>query len=154
MLWCTPTTTCRPDMPTYRAGVLRSAGTVAILAAGHQVVTGLNGVRGHRLPATRSPNVDSEIRFYAGWYAIAGLLMHRAAGNPALDRTLRPLIEAGWGLAFASRCVSLRAFGRPDGLFVALAALEVAVAGALAANPPARPAQQVPLVSGWVQGDA
>jgi hypothetical protein len=124
-----------------RTGILRTAGTVAIMAAGHQIVTGLDGVRGDKLPGSRSPNLDSEIRFYAGWYAVAGLLMHRAAGNPGLDRTLRPLIEAGWGLAFVSRCVSLRAAGRPDGFFVALGALEALVAGGLAANPPAHHAQ-------------
>ena len=120
-----------------RSELLKVAGTVAVVAAGHQVATGLRGVRGEGSPpATRSPNVDSEIRFYAGWYAVAGMAMHRAARNPGFDRALRPLIEAGWGLAFVSRCLSLKGVGRPDNFFIGLAALEAAMAVALVANPP------------------
>lgn len=124
-----------------RSELLRVAGTVAVLAAGHQVATGLRGVRSDGSPpATRSPNVDSEIRFYAGWYAVAGIAMRRAGRNPGFDRALRPLIEAGWGLAFLSRCLSLKDVGRPDNFFVGLAALEAAIAVALVTNPP-QPAQ-------------
>jgi hypothetical protein len=119
-----------------RSELLRVAGTVAVVAAGQQVATGLRGVRGEGSAPTRSPNVDSEIRFYAGWYLVAGIAMRRAASNPGFDRSMRPLIETGWGLAFLSRCLSLKGVGRPDNFFMGLAALEAATAVALVTNPP------------------
>jgi hypothetical protein len=81
-------------------------------------------------------SVDSELRFYAGWYVVAGSLMRRAALDPELDRSVRPTIEAGWILAVAGRLLSVRAAGRPHPIFLALTALEVAMAAVLVSVPP------------------
>ena len=106
-----------------------------VLAAAHQIATGVRGVLG-RADRAIDPSVDSEIRFYAAWYAVAGALMHAAARNPDLDRSLRPAFELGWALAAVSRLISTKAVGRPHPLFVGLAVAEAAVALTLAANPP------------------
>lgn len=121
-----------------RTWTLRAAGTVALGAASHQVVTGIRGVRGldHRQLSGATPNLDSEIRFYAVWYAAAGVLMHQAARDDRLDRKVSPLLAGAWSAAAASRLLSVRAVGRPSPLFLTLSALEVAVAGLLAATRP------------------
>jgi hypothetical protein len=123
--------------PTLRRTTLRAAGSVAALAGAHQVATGVRGVRAAR--GAVDPNVDSELRFYAGWYAVAGLTMLVAAARPDVDRSLRPLLELGWLSAVGSRLLSTRSAGRPDPLFVGLAALEAGVAIALLASSPERP---------------
>ena len=81
-------------------------------------------------------NVDSELRFYAGWYVVAGLVMRRAAADGALDRALRPSIESGWLLGAVGRAASARASGRPDRLFQVLAAAEALLGVVLASLPP------------------
>jgi hypothetical protein len=80
--------------------------------------------------------VDSELRFYASWYVVAGLLMRRAATDAALDRALRPSIEAGWLLGAVGRMASTHAAGRPQRMFLVLAAAEALLAGVLALVPP------------------
>ena len=114
---------------------LRLCGSVAALAATHQLATGVRGVRGHSERAI-DPSVDSEMRFYAAWYAMAGALMHAAARNRDLDRSLWPAFELGWALAATSRLMSAKAVGRPHALFVGLAAAEAAVALTLLTHPP------------------
>jgi hypothetical protein len=103
------------------------------------MATGARGVRGFdwrvstdHLPTVSLASLDSELRFYAAWYAVAGVLMHRAANDETLDRALRPLIAAGWGTAALSRVLSVRRAGLPDPLFLALGGAEVALAAVLA----------------------
>ena len=119
-----------------RGATLRAAGTVALVAAAHQVTTGVAGVRGVAA-APSSPGVDSEMRFYAGWYGVAGLLMHRLAGDPGLDRALGRLVEAGWATAVVARLLSARATGRPAPVFLVLTVMEAALAIVLTATHPA-----------------
>ena len=108
---------------------------MALVAGAHQVLTGRAGVRGASAVTRRADvgerNVDSELRFYAAWSAVAGVLMHKAAADPVADRLVAGPIAAGWATAGASRLLSLRAVGRPDPVFLALAALELGLAGVL-----------------------
>lgn len=117
-----------------RKRMLRTAGTVALGAAVHQIVTGVGGVRGmdSRHVDAMPANVDSELRFYAAWYAAAGVLMHQAAMNPRLDRQIAPVLTGAWSLAAFSRLLSMRSVGRPSPLFLVLTGVEIAVAGVLA----------------------
>ena len=119
-----------------RKSILRTAGTVALGAALQQVRTGVRGVRGveSRHVAGLPASLDSELRFYAAWYAAAGVLMHQAAASPRLDRQISPLLSGAWSLAAFSRVLSMRSVGRPSPLFLVLTAVEFAVAGALAAT--------------------
>lgn len=126
-------------MITLRQATLRAAGTVALAAAVTQIATGARGVRGfdwqaaaEQLPGAALASVDSELRFYAVWYGVAGVVMHRAANDEAFDRSLRPFIAAGWGAAALSRVLSVRRTGRPDALFIGLGGAEAALAVVLA----------------------
>ena len=113
--------------------LLRGAGAVALAAGTHQVVTGGSGVlgaRGAALPAS----VDSELRFYAAWYAAAGALMLRASRDPRVDQAVTVPLALGWLGAAGGRVLSMRSAGRPHPLFQALAAVEVAVGCALLAG--------------------
>jgi hypothetical protein len=121
-----------------RRATLRTAGTVAIAAGVHQLVTGVAGVHGREVAdATAAPNLDSEIRFYGGWYAIAGFLMHRLATDAELDLAVGRLVEAGWAAAVAARLLSIRHAGRPAPRFLVLAAAEVGVIAVLLRRRPA-----------------
>lgn len=80
--------------------------------------------------------MDSELRFYAAWYAAAGVLMHQAAANADVDRQIAPALTGAWSLAAFSRLLSMRSAGRPGLLFLVLTAFEFAVAGLLAATRP------------------
>ncbi|MDP9434613.1 MAG: hypothetical protein M3P93_05215, partial [Actinomycetota bacterium] len=65
-----------------RSGALLTAGSVAVAAACHQTVRGVAGVHEARRPDAErigDRNLDSELRFYAVWYGIAGAQMLRAA---------------------------------------------------------------------------
>jgi hypothetical protein len=119
-----------------RGLVLRTSGTVALAAAAHQALTGLRGVSGAEPPRdiVGDRNVDSEIRFYAVWYGVAGAAMHRAAGDREADRVLGPLVASGWAAAAVSRLLSRRAVGPPQPFVTVLTGLEAALAAALVAT--------------------
>jgi hypothetical protein len=120
-----------------RRTTLRVAGAVATLAGAHQVVTGVRGVRGveRSLSEPGDRNLDSELRFYAAWYAVAGMLMLRESGRRRPDETTVRLLAAGWSAAAAGRVASVSRVGRPDGLFVGLLVAECVVAAVLFRRP-------------------
>lgn len=81
------------------------------------------------LPDTghRSPILDSELRFYAVWYVVAGLTLWRAKAN---------IVEQAWfirtvGLAFfvagLSRIVSWLTLGSPHWTQVVLLVIELVI---------------------------
>jgi hypothetical protein len=120
-------------MTEVRRAVLRVAGAVAALAGTHQVATGIRGVRGLD-PSIRpagSANLDSELRFYAAWYAAAGAMMLRESARPQPDEATVRLLGAAWLAGAAGRVASLNRVGRPDGLFLGLLGAECAVAAVL-----------------------
>ncbi len=120
-----------------RRCLLAVSGGVALAAASHQALRGSAGVHGAGPPRADllgDRNLDSELRFYAVWYGVAGLQMLRAASDPDADPGVEPLLAAGWGAAALSRLLSVRAVGRPSRRFVALAAAEAALAAAMAAT--------------------
>lgn len=128
---------------TVRQVALRLGGTIAIAAAVGQVASGARGVRGFdwrvasgELPSSGLASLDSELRFYAVWYGVAGALMHRAANDEVLDRAVSTLVAAGWAAAALGRLLSARATGRPDPLFIALGGAEAAMAALLATRTP------------------
>jgi hypothetical protein len=117
-----------------RQAALRAAGTVAVVAGCHQAVTGVRGVRGaagERVTSKGDRNVDSELRFYGVWYAVAGAVMHKAAVDVRTDRVFDDLLAVGWAASAVSRLLSTRSVGRPDVVFVGLGLLEAVVAAVL-----------------------
>jgi hypothetical protein len=106
-------------------------GTVATVFGLQGVLTGVRGVREHRhgvdLRGRGGRNVDSELRFFAAWYALAGALLLRAARRPeAATATVRGTSGALW-LAALGRVLSLRAAGRPHRTYLVLLGIEVAL---------------------------
>lgn len=112
------------------SAVLAGLGGVAILAGSHDVLRGALGVRGTRTTPV-DPSLDSELRFFAAWYVVAGALMVRAARAPEREGSAVRLISAGWFVAALGRLLSLRSAGRPHELYVALTAAELVIAGGL-----------------------
>jgi hypothetical protein len=105
-------------------GVVILFGVTALIFGLVAVITGGEGVR-HGGPA--SANVDSEFRFFAAWYAGAGALLLSTV--PRVEKEGR-LIRAACGvllLGAVGRVLSIAAVGRPDGFFLFLLALEVAI---------------------------
>jgi hypothetical protein len=110
--------------------LLGATGAVAVLAGTHDVVCGVAGVRGRRSGPV-DPSLDSELRFFAAWYVVAGAMMLRAARERVPEPVTVRLLSAGWLLAAVGRLVSIRAAGPPDPLYRRLAAVEVGISALL-----------------------
>jgi len=103
---------------------LASIGTVAATFGTVGVLKGSGGVvNGGRV----SPNVDSEMRFFAAWYAVLGLLLLRAVRRPESEATIVRACGAGFFLAACGRVLSMKAVGPPSTLFKVLTAIEFAI---------------------------
>lgn len=112
------------------SSLLAALGGVALLTGGHDVLRGVPGVKGLAQGAVDA-SVDSELRFFAAWYAVAGVLMLRAARAPEREGATVRLLSAGWLLAALGRVLSLRAAGRPHALYRSLMGAEFAITGVL-----------------------
>ena len=109
-------------------GVLAGVGTVAVAAGLQGVVRGGAGVhQGGEVSA----NVDSELRFFAAWYVVAGGMAFRAAAEPERHTAAVQACAAGFGLAAVGRILSWRRLGAPSPVFQGLLAAEVALAAGL-----------------------
>ena len=104
-------------------------GVVAAVFGAQGVLTGVAGVRNG---GKASANVDSELRFFSAWYAVAGLAMLRAARRVEADGATVRVICAGWLLAAAGRALSLMKVGKPDRLFRVLMGIELAIPAVIA----------------------
>lgn len=104
--------------------VLAAIGGVATVFGLLGVAKGAAGVRNG---GAVSASVDSELRFFASWYAVLGLLTLRAARQPEAEAVLVRACAGGFFLAACGRVLSMRAVGPPDPLFKALAAVEFAI---------------------------
>ena len=87
----------------------------------------LQGGRGVLRGGTVSANVDSEMRFFASWYAVFGVLVLRAARRPESEAAIVRACAAGFLLAACGRVLSMRALGPPSPVFKVLMGLEFAV---------------------------
>lgn len=99
-------------------------GAVALVAGLLSVLFGVDLVPDS---AGASASVDSEMRFYAVWYAAAGLIVLRAARRvEASAGTIRGL-AAGFFVAGCARVISWVVVGRPHDLQLVLLVLELAL---------------------------
>ncbi len=103
---------------------LATLGTVATAFGALGVAQGGAGVLGG---GKVSANVDSELRFFAAWYTVLGLLMLGAARRPESEATIVRAGGAGCFLAACGRLPSMRAVGSPSALFKVLMAIEFAI---------------------------
>jgi hypothetical protein len=96
-------------------------GAISVVAGASALLAGASQVIGERAV---SNNVDSEFRFFAAWYVVAGVLLLRAI--PGVERegpTIR-LIAAGLLLAAVGRVLSLASVGTPHSWYIVLMGIE------------------------------
>ena len=104
--------------------VLAAMGGVATVAGASGMVRGPAEI-GHPEPVP--PSIDSEYRFYAVWYHVAGLALLAGAGAPEDSTTTVRLFSAGLFAAGCARVVSRRRLGPPRDFQTVLTALELVV---------------------------
>ncbi len=104
--------------------VLRALGVVATSAGARGVLRGPGEVSGlDHVPAA----VDSEYRFYAAWYLVAGVAVLHVGKDPAAQRRAVRLVHLGLWTAAAGRVLSLRHRGLPGRGQLVLLGVEVAL---------------------------
>lgn len=102
--------------------VLRAAALVAVGTGASVMTVGTKAIPGG---GPVSPTVDNVLRFYAAWWAGAGLLMWRIAPD---TRHHDGLLKGLLGVNFAGglvRLLATRQSGRPHPLFQAIAIEEL-----------------------------
>jgi hypothetical protein len=77
--------------------------------------------------------VDSEMRFYAVWYAATGVVLLRVAPRVRSERTTIRAVSAALFVAGCTRVLSLVAVGRPHTYALVLMALELTLPPVLVA---------------------
>ena len=104
--------------------LLVALGSVALAAGGSTVLMGVESILGAE---TVSATVDSEMRFYAVWYAGAGLMLLRSARR--LEAEAWMIRGIAWALFVAgcSRGLSWLIVGQPHLLTKVLMAIELAL---------------------------
>jgi Domain of unknown function (DUF4345) len=112
-----------PARRAFRA-VFYVGGAVATAAGFHAVAAGARAIPGRSTAA--DPGTESELRFYAAFYAAYGAAMLRTA--PRADRDDRAVraLAASLFLAGLARAEAWRSTGEPDGVQKALLAVELA----------------------------
>ena len=97
-------------------------GLVMVVAGGLTVVFGAAFAPHEGLV---TPDVDSEMRFYAVWYVAMGVLMLRAAPRVESESLVIRLVGGGFFVAGCARILSWIAVGRPHVSLVALLVIEL-----------------------------
>ena len=72
-----------------------------------------------------TPNIDSEIRFFAAWYAGAGILLLTSLRHLESARPIVLFVAGAFFLAGCARLLSWAAVGRPHWSQLALMAVEL-----------------------------
>lgn len=96
-------------------------GCVMVVAGAATVIRGADAVLDS---GAFSPSVDSEMRFYAAWYALAGGVLLNAARAPERSAAIVRFVGAGFLIAACGRAIGIATVGRPHSLFIALMAIE------------------------------
>jgi hypothetical protein len=99
-------------------------GFIALVAGAVTVIFGATSLTGVDDP---SPAVDSEMRFYAAWYAAAGVLLLRAVPRLEGEGSLIRGIALVFFIAGCARGLSWIVVGRPPGLALMLMVIELSL---------------------------
>lgn len=105
-------------------------GAVAVLAGASTVIFGVASIAGAE-PV--SGTVDSEMRFYAVWYVVAGLLLLRAARAVEKEGALIRTLAVALFVAGCSRALSWVVVGRPHLVAQSLMVVEFVLPGIILA---------------------
>ena len=101
------------------------------VACGAGLLTVLTGAATIVGAGEASPSLDSELRFYAAWYVVAGVFILRAARAPEGHPGVIVAVAGAFGLAATARVLSWLSVGRPSGFAVALIVIEYLIAAGL-----------------------
>lgn len=96
-------------------GVMVAAGLATVLLGAGSVV-GVGEV---------TPEVDSEMRFYAVWYAVAGAGVLRAVPRVESSATLVRMVATAFFIAGCARALSWLTVGRPHPFALVLMVIEL-----------------------------
>jgi uncharacterized protein DUF4345 len=102
--------------------VLLLLGTVAVVAGFFTAATGTSGMPGD---SSATPNVESELRFYAVFWSAFGVLALLAARSPERQTSLVRGLALFLFLGGVARGLAWLASARPDTQFLVLMALEL-----------------------------
>lgn len=112
----------RDRLRTALQALLVALGSVAFVAGLVTVFTGTDGMPGD---SRATPNVESELRFYATFWTGFGVLALHAARRPERETTLLRALALFLFLAGLARALAWLATDRPDTPFLVLMALEL-----------------------------
>ena len=121
----TPTPAAPIVRPVTRArlrAIFYAGGAIATAAGAHSVVAGARSVAGQR---RANAALESELRFYAAFYAAYGVAVLRVAPRADRDGTAVRALAGALFLAGLARASGWRAVGAPHPLQRALLAIEL-----------------------------
>ena len=104
---------------------------ITVMGAGMALIGVDALIRGaDAIPATESApaRIDSEVRFFAAWYVVAGALLLLAALRRLDQRPIVLAVGAGFFLAACGRTLSWMTVGRPEIFQIVLLFVELAIA--------------------------
>jgi Domain of unknown function (DUF4345) len=104
--------------------LLSALGAVAVVSGTLSVLFGAGIILDS---GAYSPSVDSEVRFYAAWYAAAGALVLRAVPRVESEGRVIRMVGVVFFVAGCARLLSLVFVGRPHALFMVLMVVEIAL---------------------------
>lgn len=99
-------------------------GAVALVAGALGVLAGADLVPGVERAA---PSLDSEMRFFAAWYAAAGVVLLWSVSRVEEAKMVVRVVSAAVFVAGCGRVLSWVTVGKPHGFLVVLMALELAL---------------------------
>jgi hypothetical protein len=102
--------------------VLGAVGLVALAAGAGTVLFSSAIIPG---VGEAEPSLDSELRFYAAWYAVAGGAVLLRLPRIETATTLVRLVACAFFVGGCARVISLFVVGRPHPFFVALMIIEL-----------------------------
>ena len=102
--------------------LLGVVGTVMVVAGAAGVVLGVGTVVG---ASPVNANVDSELRFFAAWYVVSGVLLLKSLFRIEEAGFVVRLVGAGFFLAGCSRLLSVIVVGPPHRLQMVLMGVEL-----------------------------
>lgn len=108
-----------------RRGLQVLVGAIGVVAVGAGLAGVLLGADQVLGPGTASPGVDSELRFFAAWYVVAGLLLLRTVREVEREAWTIRIVAGGFLLAAIGRMLSIASAGWPHPLYVVLTVIEV-----------------------------
>lgn len=104
--------------------LLTVLGSVALVAGTLGVLVGADLVPDVERVA---PSLDSEVRFFAAWYAAAGVVVLWSVPRVEEAKVVVRVVSVAVFVAGCGRLLSWATVGKPDGLLVALMVIELAL---------------------------